>query len=81
MKTLQFRSHVGTDGVLTLRMPTDLAGTELDVLVVVSEVDKATPLPPIPNWQEFITRTSGSIADPTFDRPSQGEYEARDALG
>jgi hypothetical protein len=31
-------------------------------------------------WIRFIERTGGSIADPTFERQPQGEYEERDAL-
>ena len=31
-------------------------------------------------WQEFIRRTAGSITDPTFERPPQGELEQREPL-
>jgi hypothetical protein len=31
-------------------------------------------------WLAFLDKTAGSITDPTFERPPQGEYEQRDAL-
>lgn len=82
MKTMQIRSHVGTDGVLELKLPSGLSETDVDVVVVVH------PIPPNGlqseaerlEWQEFVTRTAGSIQDPTFFRHEQGEYEQRDDL-
>jgi hypothetical protein len=31
-------------------------------------------------WRQFIVSTAGSIADPTFVRHPQGEYERRESL-
>jgi hypothetical protein len=70
MKTMQIRSHVGADGMLELKLPSGLSETDVDVVVVVhpvaagglkSEADRR-------EWQEFVTRTAGSIQDPTFFR-------------
>jgi hypothetical protein len=42
------------------------------------------PVEPSPmtreEWYEFVLATAGSIADPTFVRHDQGEYEQREEL-
>jgi len=32
------------------------------------------------DWTEFVRRTAGSISDPTFQRPPQGEYPKRESM-
>ena len=77
-------TRVGADGMLTLTVP--LGKTEADhlVRVVVETVEDGMPLTsPVVDrdeWLRFIEQTAGSIADPTFERPPQGEYEERDSL-
>lgn len=80
MKTIHLRSRSGPDGTLTLKVPTDSANAELDVLVTVSPA----AAPGIPqtdaDWLRFVKSTAGSIQDPDFVRPPQGEFETRDEL-
>jgi hypothetical protein len=39
MKSVKLRSHVGTDGMLHIVMPTQLQNTEVEVTVVVQPVE------------------------------------------
>jgi hypothetical protein len=83
MKTMQVRSHVGADGMLELKLPSGLAETDVDVVVV---------LHPIPSsgwkseaerreWQEFVNKTAGAWQGEPLERPEQGEFEKREEWG
>jgi hypothetical protein len=53
------------------------------VRIIVEGMDESASasLPRTPEeWLAFLQKTAGTIADPTFERPPQGEYEQRDAL-
>ncbi len=77
----ELTAQVGADGVLTLTMPLGREEANKTVRVVVETLE--TPAAPIADpeeWRRFVERTAGSIADPTFMRHPQGEYEKRDEL-
>jgi hypothetical protein len=76
MKTIHLRSRVGPDGILDVRVPTGMADSELDVLIVVDAAAQQAPS----DWSEFVRTTAGSIVDPSFARHEQGEYESRETL-
>lgn len=80
MKAIHFRSRSGPDGTLLLKVPTDAANAELDVVVTVSPTEASGVPQTNPEWQRFIESTAGSIRDPGFVRPPQGEIETRDEL-
>ena len=59
--------------------------------VVITENDQPVaklvsekPAPPAAmtqeEWRKFILETAGSITDPSFVRPEQGEFEQREEL-
>ena len=72
-------AHVDPDGVLTLTVHLDKADANKPVRVTVETLEAKPPLDREP-WLRFIEQTAGSIPDPTFERPPQGDYEQRDAL-
>jgi hypothetical protein len=81
MKTITLNSHVGSDGVLNLKVPLDFKETDLEVTVTI----KAIPPKPDQNlgvemgWTEgILAETAGSIPD--LERPPQGDYDLREAL-
>ena len=81
MKAIQLKSHVGVDGVLTLRVPTGLRDSDVDVIVVVDGGGLAAGTATNPkDWADFIRSTAGSISDPTFFRHEQGNFESREEL-
>lgn len=82
MKAIHLRSHVGTDGVLSLKVPTEIRDSDLDVLLIVHPTGRRGERRMIDaaGWAAFVASTAGSIPDPTFRRPDQGEYEVRQEL-
>ncbi|MBY0527716.1 MAG: hypothetical protein K2R98_30240 [Gemmataceae bacterium] len=72
------QSRVGPDGVLHLEVPLGAAEANREVQVVVESA--ARPRMTQEEWCEFIRTTAGSIADPTFRRHEQGEYEEREGF-
>ena len=79
MTRMILRSRVDKDGFLTLRVPVGAAEADREILVTLEDA----PIVPVrimtrEEWLAFIDRTAGSITDPTFERPPQGELEERD---
>ncbi len=75
MTTIQIRARVDSSGNVTVPVGVSEAGEEVEVVV--------TPMrPPMTQeqWQAFVERTAGSVDDPSFVRPPQGEFEIRDPL-
>jgi len=79
MTPIQLRSRVGADGVLTLNVPVGISEANREVRITVEAVEPSSAKPALSGeqWKQFIEETAGSITDPTFKRPEQGEYEER----
>jgi hypothetical protein len=82
MSRVVLTSRVGADGVLTLHVPLgkDDANRTVRVTVETADPGSAGPILEPEAWARFVAETPGSISDPTFERPEQGEYERRDEL-
>lgn len=77
----EWTAQVGADGVLTLSVPLGREDANKTVRVVVETLDWPTaPITDPEEWHRFLDQIAGSITDPTFERPPQGEYEERDPL-
>ena len=74
--------QVGADGIVTLTVPLAKAEANKTARIAVETVDdvtdSTTPITNRDDWLRFIEQTAGSITDPTFVRPPQGEFEERD---
>ena len=77
MTPIVLTSKVGPDGMLHLTLP--LAAADQDVRVTVEPVVPKKEMTP-EEWRAFILSTAGSITDPTFERPPQGELEEREPM-
>ena len=73
-------THVSANGILSLTVPLDAADAYKAVRVTVETLEEATPLTDRDAWLRFLEKTGGSITDPSFERPPQGEYEIRAPL-
>lgn len=73
-------AQVGPNGVLTLTVALDPAEANKRVRVTVETLAEATSPMDCTAWLRFLQQTAGSIPDPLFERPPQGEYEERDPL-
>lgn len=82
MTHIEVKSKVGPNGVLTLSIPVGLAEANREVKVTVEPCgsDRGVAFNARDEWRRFIEETAGSIADPTFERYEQGEFEERGEL-
>lgn len=77
MTSIKLKSHVGSDGVLTLQVPVGIKDADLEVMVIV----QPTPKPEELGWPPgFFEKTFGSIPDfPEIE--SEGDYKVPEKLG
>lgn len=78
MYRVKTRSRVERDGVVNLHLTTPLPVGEVDVdvsIAPVSDPDEAEKA-----WNAWVDEVFGSIDDPTFVRPPQGQFETRESL-
>jgi len=77
MSQLVMTSRVKADGSVSLVLPPDVAQAGDEVRVTVEPVRRAMTQE---EWQAWVLKMAGSITDPGFERPPQGEYEEREPL-
>ena len=75
MQTIRVSEKTRKDGTLLLRIPLGKPEAEFEVVVVVQPKEGSTaPLTPEERgWPPGYFDLAGSITDPTFERPPQGE--------
>ena len=79
MTRIELKSRVGSDGVLTVKVPLGPQDANQDVLITVQPAPASSQANGA-DWKRFIDQTAGSISDPTFQRHDQGQYEKRESL-
>ncbi len=77
MNRLVVKSRVSSDGVLHLALPVGLEAADQEVQVTVETVPGA-PLSR-EQWRAWVQSMAGAWQG-DFERPPQGEYEAREPL-
>ena len=84
MKSLHVRVHVDAQGTLTLTMPPEMAGQDVEMVVVFELVTLNHPSAlqaEVTEWPlGFFERTAGVWQGEPLTREPQGEYEVRDPL-
>ena len=78
MNRMVIHSRVGADGILNISLPIGKADADREVQVTVDPVG-SSPMTQ-EEWRNFVLATAGSLADPSFVRHEQGEYERREQL-
>ncbi len=66
MESIALRSHVGSDGILKLEVPTDLTDADVEVTVTLRPVASASEPEPRDQYGwpvGFLEKTFGSIPD------------------
>jgi hypothetical protein len=85
MKSLHIRAHVDVHGTLTLTMPPEMAGQDVELVVVfepVTSTQTAALQIETTGWPPgFFKRTAGAWQGEPLMREPQGDYEERDPLG
>jgi hypothetical protein len=84
MKSLHLRAHVDAQGTLTLTMPPEMAGQDVDLVVVFEPValaDTTTPQTEAKGWPPgFFEEVVGSWQGEPLVREYEGDYEQREPL-
>jgi hypothetical protein len=73
MKPIQIHSQVGSDGVLTLRVPmgTEEAAKPVVVTITPANEDANATARGNAEWHQFVEETYGSCAGLGLERPDQ----------
>lgn len=84
MRTLTVRAQVNKRGLVTLRMPRELADREVDLVIVYEQVDqmaKEGEPPAAGNWPAgFYAATAGAWQGEPLLRERECCHETRNAL-
>jgi len=67
MTRIELKSRVGSDGILSVKVPLGPEDANRDVIITVQPASTAPALDQAA-WKRFIDQTAGSIPDPTFQR-------------
>ncbi len=89
METLQVRTYVGDDGILTIRLPQQLINQELDVVIVCQPIkisstetlEKSGQTPEKLGFsRRFLEEVIGSWEGEPLARPEQLPFEEREEI-
>ena len=81
MISIPINTRVGSDGTIILKAPAAFFDKQIEAFLVVQPVfvdnmEKAE----LDKWRDELCSLSGCIADESFIRGLQGEYEVREAI-
>ena len=74
METIKLQTHVGEDGVLKVELPIGVRGVDCDVVIVYTVNYERE------DWEAFVNRTYGTLADDPIERPAQLPLEVQDEI-
>ncbi len=77
METVKVRTHIGTDGLLKLEMPVGAENVDAEVIVIYAIQPKTKDQE---DWEAFINRTYGILADDPIERPPELPPDVRDEI-
>ncbi|MGP0065961.1 MAG: hypothetical protein ACLQGP_20470 [Isosphaeraceae bacterium] len=80
MNTIELRTRVGPDGILTLSIPIGISEANQEVKVVVESAQhgvETSARTSREEWERFVGATAGRWKG-ELERPEQGEFEVRD---
>jgi hypothetical protein len=76
MKTINLKSHIGSDGILNLTIPTEEKEVDVEVIVIVQPEHREKK-----SWpKNFFNSTYGSLKEDPLTRPPQGDLPDREHL-
>ena len=77
MESAKIRTHIGSDGILKLEMPTGMTNLDLEVLIVMQPIEpEAVDAMGYPIG--YFDETYGSLADDPMERGAEPPIEVRD---
>jgi hypothetical protein len=80
MKSIQFESEVGPDGILDLHVPLGVSGARSRVVVTIQPLPAVAPenRRQSSDWHDFVDRTYGSCAGLGLEEPADLPLKQRD---
>ena len=79
MQTITLKTHADQDGMVTLVIPTNLAGREVEIVLVMQPLD-AEPVDEMGYPLGYFKETYGMFADEPLVRDQPPHPDARDDL-
>jgi len=76
MEAIKLKTHIGSDGLLKLEMPTDLVDVDAEVIVIYTPQSPPAKM----DWAAFVNATYGSLADDPLERPAELPFGIRDSI-
>lgn len=77
MESIKLKTHVGHDGLLQIKLPSEIADSFVEVVVIYQPVDKTGKR----SWSPgFFERTFGAWVGEPLVREPQGEFPQREPL-
>ena len=80
MGFFETRSRVGPDGKLHIDVGPSMANTDVRVTVEPAATNGQNGATTREQRSAALRRLAGTVNDPTFERPPQGEFEPREPL-
>lgn len=74
---MELRSRIDANGVLNLSVLLGKSDANREVRVTVEPLNETAAPISADQWPKFVHEMAGSIADPTFERHPQGDFEQR----
>ena len=81
MKSIKINSHVGSDGLIQLNIPTDIKDADLEIELTIKNIASIDKENIQQEWSsDFFAKTAGAWKGKALERESQGEYDDRKEL-
>ncbi|MFZ1024797.1 MAG: hypothetical protein WAN66_01115 [Limnoraphis robusta] len=58
MQSIQLKTHIGSDGILQVQMPTEIRDTDIEVTIVYQSLSQNSSQPRYNAWGKLVTRQS-----------------------
>ncbi len=79
MEIFKLKTHIGSDGMLRLELPTDRTDSTIEVLIVF-EAAETVPVDDMGYPIGYFERTYGSLGDTSLERGEQPPLDVREEL-
>jgi len=80
METIKFKTHVGQDGILKLKMPTEIANRDVEITVTLTTLEPQST--DANGWPVgYFDSTYGSLADNPIERGDQKANHLTNSYG
>jgi hypothetical protein len=80
METIKLKTHINSDGILTIELPSQFKNTETEILIVLQTISPPQAVDAMGYPIGYFEETFGILADDPIERGDQGEFEIREEI-